>query len=71
MDVSWLISFILGLPVAVLASAIFAGDPAREIICTAERPVWQVVLSRLSIVLGLLVVMALSPTGVAETGQLR
>ncbi len=53
------LEMVFPVPVAVLASAIFAGDPAREIICTAECPTWQVVLSRLCIVLGLLVVMAL------------
>ena len=53
------LELIFPVPVAVLASAIFAGDPAREVICTAERPIWRVVASRLAIVLALLAVMAL------------
>ncbi len=53
------LELIFPVPVAVLASAAFAGDPAREVICTAERPVWQIVASRVAVVLGLLVVMAL------------
>lgn len=53
------LELVFPVPVAVLASAIFASDPARELVCTVERPVWQVVLSRLSIVLGLLLLMAL------------
>ena len=52
------LELIFPVPVAVLASAAFAGDPAREVVCTAERPVWQIVASRIAVVLGLLVVMA-------------
>jgi len=50
---------IFPVPVAVLASAIFAGDPAREVVCATQRPVWQIVASRLAIVLALLAVMSL------------
>jgi hypothetical protein len=53
------LELVFPVPVAVLASAIFASDPARELVCAAERPVWQVVLSRLGIILGLLLLMAL------------
>jgi hypothetical protein len=53
------LELIFPVPVAVLASAAFAGDPAREVVCTVERPIWQIVASRMAIVLGLLVVMAL------------
>ncbi len=53
------LELVFPVPVAVLASAAFAGDPAREVVCTAERPIWQIVASRLAIVLGLLVAMAL------------
>ena len=52
------LELIFPVPVAVLASATFAGDSAREVVCSAERPVWQIVASRLAVVLGLLVVMA-------------
>lgn len=52
------LELIFPVPVAVLASAIFAGDPAREVICAAERPIWRVVASRLAIIIGLLVAMA-------------
>jgi hypothetical protein len=52
------LELVFPVPVAVLASAAFAGDPAREVVCTAERPVWQIVASRIAVVLGLLVVMA-------------
>jgi hypothetical protein len=52
------LELIFPVPVAVLASAVFAGDPAREVVCTAEQPVWQIVASRIAVVLGLLVVMA-------------
>jgi hypothetical protein len=54
-----ILELVFPVPVAVLASAAFAGDPAREVVCTAERPVWQIVASRVAIVLGLLVAMAL------------
>jgi hypothetical protein len=53
------LELIFPVPVAVLASAVFAGDPAREVICTAERPIWRVVASRLAVVVALLVLMAL------------
>lgn len=53
------LELVFPVPVAVLASAAFAGDPAREVVCAAERPVWQIVASRVAIVLGLLVAMAL------------
>ncbi len=52
------LELVFPVPVAVLASAAFAGDPAREVVCTAERPIWQIVASRIAVVLGLLVVMA-------------
>ncbi len=52
------LELIFPVPVAVLASAAFAGDPAREVVCATERPVWQIVASRVAVVLGLLVVMA-------------
>ncbi len=52
------LELIFPVPVAVLASATFAGDSAREVVCSAERPVWQIVASRMAVVLGLLVVMA-------------
>ncbi|GEM_PF-1583683 len=52
------LELVFPVPVAVLASAAFAGDPAREVVCTAERPVWQIVASRIAVVLGLLAVMA-------------
>ncbi len=54
-----ILELIFPVPVAVLASAAFAGDPAREVVCTAERPVWRIVASRIAIVLALLVAMAL------------
>jgi hypothetical protein len=52
------LELVFPVPVAVLASASFAGDPAREVVCAAERPVWQIVASRVAVVLGLLMVMA-------------
>jgi hypothetical protein len=52
------LELVFPVPVAVLTSAAFAGDPAREVVCTAERPVWQIVASRVAVVLGLLVVMS-------------
>jgi hypothetical protein len=52
------LELVFPVPVAVLASAVFAGDPAREVVCATERPVWQIVASRIVVVLGLLVVMA-------------
>src|SRR5215467_4119481 len=52
------LELIFPVPVVVLASAVFAGDPAREVVCAAERPVWQIVASRVAVLLGLLVVMA-------------
>jgi hypothetical protein len=52
------LELVFPVPVAVLASAAFAGDPAREVVCTAERPIWQIVASRVAVVLSLLVVMA-------------
>ncbi len=52
------LELVFPVPVAVLASAAFAGDPAREVICAAQRPVWQIVASRIAVVLGLLAVMA-------------
>jgi len=52
------LELVFPVPVAVLASAAFAGDPAREVICAAERPVWQIVAARVAVVLGLLIVMA-------------
>ena len=57
------LELIFPVPVAVLASAVFAGDPAREVICAAERPIWRIVASRLAVVLGLLVLMALLYNG--------
>ncbi len=54
-----MLELVFPVPVAVLASAVFAGDPAREVVCAAERPVWQIVAARVAVVLGLLVVMAL------------
>jgi len=54
-----ILELVFPVPAAVLASAAFAGDPAREVVCAAERPVWQIVASRIAVVLGLLVVMAL------------
>ena len=54
-----MLELVFPVPVAVLASAAFAGDPAREVVCTTERPIWQIVASRIAIVLALLVVMAL------------
>ena len=53
------LELIFPVPVAVLASAVFAGDPAREVICAAERPIWRVVASRLAVVVALLILMAL------------
>jgi hypothetical protein len=53
------LELVFPVPVAVLASAAFAGDPAREVVCASERPIWQIVASRLAIVLGMLVGMAL------------
>ncbi|HEY7357312.1 MAG TPA: hypothetical protein VH590_12625 [Ktedonobacterales bacterium] len=53
-----ILELVFPVPVAVLASAAFAGDPAREVVCATERPVWQIVASRVAVVLGLLVVMA-------------
>ncbi len=53
-----ILELVFPVPVAVLASAVFAGDPAREVVCAAERPVSQIVASRVAVVLGLLVVMA-------------
>jgi hypothetical protein len=54
-----MLELVFPVPVAVLASAAFAGDPAREVVCATERPVWQIVASRVAVVLSLLVVMAL------------
>ncbi len=54
-----ILELVFPVPVAVLASAALAGDPAREVVCTAERPVWQIVAGRVIVVLGLLVAMAL------------
>src|SRR5262245_10857836 len=53
------LELIFPVPVVVLASAVFAGDPAREVVCAAERPVWQIVASRVAVVLSLLAAMAL------------
>ena len=53
-----MLELVFPVPVAVLASAAFAGDPAREVVCAAERPVWQIVASRIAVVLGVLAVMA-------------
>jgi hypothetical protein len=52
------LELIFPVPVAVMASAAFAGDPAREVVCASERPVWRIVASRIAVVLGLLVAMA-------------
>jgi hypothetical protein len=54
-----MLELVFPLPVAVLASAAFAGDPAREVICATERPIWQIVAGRVAVALGLLVFMAL------------
>lgn len=52
------LELIFPVPVAVLASAVLAGDPAREVICAAQRPIWRIVASRLAIIIGVLVAMA-------------
>jgi hypothetical protein len=53
------LELVFPVPVAVLASALFANDPARELVCASERPIWLVVLARLGLIVGLLVLMAL------------
>ena len=64
------LELVFPVPVAVLASALFAGDPVREVICTAERPIWWIVASRLAVVLALLVVMALLYDGLLAILQI-
>lgn len=62
-----ILELVFPVPVAVLASAAFAGDPACEVVCATERPVWQIVASRVAVVVGLLVVMALLFDGYLAT----